>query len=103
MLLAYYGKKIVGYCKSNLSFTIPSSLETWLCEKHLRSFRSYFTHPVKIYSFIVSLEGWYLSMAPEDSFTRRLTLLDTAFLHHLHLFGTEQGPFNHKTLGMLLV
>jgi hypothetical protein len=30
-------------------FTIPSSLEAWLCEKHLRlylrSFRSYFTHP----------------------------------------------------------
>jgi hypothetical protein len=30
-------------------FTIPRSLEAWLCEKHLRSylrsFRSYFTHP----------------------------------------------------------
>jgi hypothetical protein len=30
-------------------FTIPSSLEAWLCDKHLRSylrsFRSYFTHP----------------------------------------------------------
>jgi hypothetical protein len=42
-------------------------------------------------------------MAPEDSFTRRLTLLDNALLHQQDLFGTEQDPFNHKTLGMLLV
>jgi hypothetical protein len=42
----------LGYCKFNLSFTIPSSLEAWLCDQHVRSYlRSYFTHP-----------DWYISM-----------------------------------------
>jgi hypothetical protein len=40
---------MVNVYSSNVFFTIPSSLEASLGEKHLRSFRSfrsYFTHPV---------------------------------------------------------
>jgi hypothetical protein len=39
-------------------FTIPSSLEAWLCDKHLRSyvrsFRSYFTHPGSVHCIPLS-------------------------------------------------
>jgi hypothetical protein len=45
-------KELLDIANLFFFFTIPSSLEAWLCEKHIRSylrsfrsFRSYFTHP----------------------------------------------------------
>ena len=45
--------------------------------------------------------GWWLSMAPEDSFLRRLSPLSELCRHFdkAERFGT----FNNKTLGFLLV